>query len=251
MWLTRRGAGRLAVFSLALLSGAAYAQTFPLWTPSWGAAVTAPYGTETLPEGALSHATLRQVVHLSTGGARIELGVTNVFGATPLELKEVHVALRPIQGGPGIIDPVTDRVVLFNGKGEVTLPAGSEFVSDPIDLPVKSLSDLVITMSTGATPEVPTVHAGARATSFLQSGMHAKDAALPSSQTFARWYFLDGVLVSGAGAAPHAMVALGDSITDGHGATTDGNDRWTDVLAARLNAGSAGKGMGVVNSTLR
>ena len=42
-------------------------------------------------------------------------------------------------------------------------------------------------------------------------------------------------------AAPGAasVVALGDSITDGHGATTNGNDRWTDVLAGKT-AGLAG-----------
>ena len=36
---------------------------------------------------------------------------------------------------------------------------------------------------------------------------------------------------------PHdasSIVALGDSITDGHGATTNGNDRWTDDLVSRL-----------------
>jgi lysophospholipase L1-like esterase len=42
-------------------------------------------------------------------------------------------------------------------------------------------------------------------------------------------------------------VVLGDSITDGHGATTNGNDRWTDVLATRLQASSKTRNVGVLN----
>ncbi len=48
-----------------------------------------------------------------------------------------------------------------------------------------------------------------------------------------------------AGAA--TVAALGDSITDGHGATTNGNDRWTDVLAARLQGSPATRNIGVSN----
>ena len=44
-----------------------------------------------------------------------------------------------------------------------------------------------------------------------------------------------------------AVVALGDSITDGHGATTNGNDRWTDVLAARMQGDKSTRGMGLLN----
>ena len=42
----------------------------------------------------------------------------------------------------------------------------------------------------------------------------------------------------------HAVVILGDSITDGRGSTTNGNDRWTDALAQRLqmNASTAAIG---------
>jgi lysophospholipase L1-like esterase len=60
------------------------------------------------------------------------------------------------------------------------------------------------------------------------------------------WYQISGIDVL---AAPGAgtIVALGDSITDGHGATTNGNDRWTDVLAARLQASAAAREIGVSN----
>src|SRR5690606_40186950 len=43
------------------------------------------------------------------------------------------------------------------------------------------------------------------------------------------------------------IVALGDSITDGVGATTDGNDRWPDLLAERLAARGDGVAWAVSN----
>ena len=50
-----------------------------------------------------------------------------------------------------------------------------------------------------------------------------------------------------APAGAGAVVALGDSITDGHGATTNGNDRWPDKLAERLQASPATRGLSVLN----
>ena len=44
-----------------------------------------------------------------------------------------------------------------------------------------------------------------------------------------------------------SIVALGDSITDGHATTTNGNDRWTDVLAERLQGTAATNHIGVLN----
>lgn len=43
------------------------------------------------------------------------------------------------------------------------------------------------------------------------------------------------------------MIALGDSITDGHDSTTDRNDRWPDILARRLNTGASAFHLGVIN----
>jgi lysophospholipase L1-like esterase len=47
--------------------------------------------------------------------------------------------------------------------------------------------------------------------------------------------------------AARTVIALGDSITDGHAATTDGNDRWTDELAKRVVADKKLKDVTVVN----
>jgi lysophospholipase L1-like esterase len=72
------------------------------------------------------------------------------------------------------------------------------------------------------------------------------DAAWPESDKVARWYQLAGIEVQGAPGA-HAVVAIGDSITDGYGVNPDTNARWTDALATRLRASGMGN-VAVVNA---
>jgi lysophospholipase L1-like esterase len=60
------------------------------------------------------------------------------------------------------------------------------------------------------------------------------------------WYLVAGVdVIAPPGVA--SIVALGDSITDGHGSTTNGNDRWTDAFAQRLQAALGPRALGVLN----
>src|SRR4029077_17444017 len=98
-------------------------------------------------------------------------------------------------------------------------------------------------------PEQETGHPGSRATSYLGKDLSASAPEFPAAQKMDHWYFLSGVDVS-AGADASAIVALGDSITDGHGATTNGNDRWTDVLAGRLQRTATRSGIAVLNEGL-
>jgi lysophospholipase L1-like esterase len=71
-------------------------------------------------------------------------------------------------------------------------------------------------------------------------------AELSGAKTVEHWYVISGIDVS-APPPSFAVVALGDSITDGHGATTNGNDRWTDVLARRLQANASTRNIAVLN----
>jgi lysophospholipase L1-like esterase len=202
------------------------------WVGSWAASQQIPEPNNAVPLENLHDATLRQIVHLSLGGPTIRVRVSNAFGTDPLHLIAVHVA-RPVSPASSRIDPASDRTVTFNGHVDVLIPMGAEYISDPLNYPVAALSDLAITIQIETAPGQETGHPGSRATSYLAAGVPASSAELTGAQTFDHWYFLSGVDVS-APADASSMVALGDSITDGHGATTNGNDRWTDVLAARL-----------------
>lgn len=237
MWLCQR-----AMLLAVLVAWTASADAAPLrpWTTTWGSAQLKPAAVDTLPLKTLEGATLRQVVHLSLGGSTLRLHLSNAFGESPLLLRGVSVG-RGVAGKQGTVEPGSGRVVRFHGAASVSIPAGAEYLSDPIEMHAAALSDVVVSMLIEKSPETQTFHGGSRSTSFLMQGDHLADVEPASPQTFAHWYFLAGVEVA---RRARTVVVLGDSITDGRGATTDGNDRWTDVLARRL----AGKGIGVVNA---
>jgi lysophospholipase L1-like esterase len=249
---------RPVILALALISFCAAAQAAPAsdtpvrpssaldgahWVSAWGSSQLIPDPQDALPPESLHGATLRQVVHLSmSGGRALRLHLSNAFGGTPLHLLAVHVA-RPMGGATDHIDPASDRAVLFDGRPEVLIAAGAEYVSDPLDYPVPA--DLAISLKIEAAPQPQTGHPGSHATTYLAQDTPPDAPALPMARTVEHWYFLSGVDVAGPG---ETIVALGDSITDGHGATTDGNDRWTDVLAARLQSWALTSGLTVVNA---
>lgn len=217
------------------------------WVSSWGASQQIPEPRNALPPSSLQDATLRQIVHLSTGGSFLRVRVSNAFGATPLHLLAVHVAL-PVSPATPRIKPGSDRALSFDGRSDVLIPAGAEYVSDPLHYPVAALSSLAVTMRIEAAPTPETGHPGSRATSYLARGERVTAADLSGAQRLDHWYFLSEVDVAEARAGAAVVVALGDSITDGHGSTTNGNDRWTDVLAARLQQSPATQGVAVVNA---
>ena len=82
-------------------------------------------------------------------------------------------------------------------------------------------------------PARQTSHPGSRATSYVLHGNKVAEAELTGAKTVDHWYQIAGVEVL-AQAGARAIVTLGDSITDGNGSTTNGNDRWPDRLADRL-----------------
>jgi lysophospholipase L1-like esterase len=215
------------------------------WVGSWAASQQIPEPNNAVSVESLHDATLRQIVHLSAGGSMIRVRVSNAFGTASLHLIAVHVA-RPLSPASSRIDTASDRAVTFNEQADVVIPMGAEYTSDPFNYPVAALSDLAITMQVEAAPGQETGHPGSRATSYLAAGVPASAAELSSAQPVDHWYFLSGVDVS-APADASSIVALGDSITDGHGATTNGNDRWTDVLAARLQHSAAARRNAVLN----
>ena len=63
-------------------------------------------------------------------------------------------------------------------------------------------------------------------------------ATLTGAVMAEHWYYIVGLDVM-ADATTASVVALGDSITDGRGSTTDMNNRWPDQLSKRLQANAA------------
>jgi len=229
-------------WAVSPLHGAAKPQT---WIVSWAASQQVPEPNNALPSDDLRNATVRQIVHLSAGGSALRVHVSNAFGTEALHVSSIHIA-HPATSASAAIDPATDRVLTFAGSQDFTIPPGAEYISDPVDYPVRALSDLTVTFYLEVPPATQTGHPGSRATSYFVHGNLVSAPDLPDAKHVDHWYQISAIdVLSVKGAA--AIVALGDSITDGHGATTNGNDRWTDVLAMRLQASRQTRNIGVSN----
>ncbi|HEY1897335.1 MAG TPA: GDSL-type esterase/lipase family protein, partial [Terracidiphilus sp.] len=215
------------------------------WVATWGTSQQIPEPQNSLPPEDLRDATVRQVFHLSLGGPSVRVHLSNAFGTEALHIASVHIA-HPLAAASPAIDPATDKALTFSGSTDVTIPPGAEFVSDAVDYPVPALSDLAVTFHLETPPAQQTGHPGSRATSYYVHGDQVAAPTLPEPKRVDHWYQVSEIDVL---APPDAasLVALGDSITDGHGATTNGNDRWTDVLAARLQASVTTRNIGVSN----
>ncbi|WP_311765127.1 SGNH/GDSL hydrolase family protein [Streptomyces zingiberis] len=209
------------------------------WAGTWGAApTTVPASDRT----AFEDQTLRQIVRVSRAGTRLRVRFTNEFGTAPLVLGEARVARRAAASGSAVA-PGTDRPLTFGGKRSVTVLAGAPALSDPVSLRVPAGSDLVISVHLPRRTPASTVAAFAHQTGYIADGNVTGRARLDGATTTDRWYFLSGVSV--AARQPAAVVALGDSITAG--TSRDANNRWSDVLARRLQQHPALRHTGVVN----
>lgn len=213
----------------------------PRWVGAWAAAPLAPDAKNSLAPEDYPNATLRQVVRLSIGGDKLRVRLSNAFGTQPLTLKAAHVAVSAALNSARI-DPATDRPLTFSGRSEVTIPAGADYWSDPVALKVAPLTSLAISLHYAAAPNIQTGHPGSRATSYVLAGDHTADADLPGAKTIDRWFQISSVDVVSDKKA-RAVVAFGDSITDGYGVQPNTNLRWTDGLIERLK----GKNLSVLN----
>lgn len=182
----------------------------------------------------LANATLRQTVRVTTGGRRMRLRFSNAFGGAVLPITAVTVAL-PKDGRAGVsaVQPGTTRRVTFSGRSSVDVPRGALVVSDPLDFALAPGTNLSVTtyLASGQASNEITSHPGSRTTSHLLAGNHVEAADLPGATPTDHWYLLSGVEVLSAASA---LVVIGDSLTDGRGSTTNGNDRWPDRLFDRL-----------------
>jgi lysophospholipase L1-like esterase len=141
--------------------------------------------------------------------------------------------------------------VTFDGQAGVTIPPGATWLSDPVNLPVEGLARLAVSLRLPEVPRQVSVHRSARTTAFVVAGDQSAAPELAGATTFTQWAQLAGVDVerpSGKGSEGAAVVALGDSITDGSGAGVDVYERWPDVLAARLQADPRTRSVSVLNA---
>jgi len=205
------------------------------WRLAWASSQYVAEGDNALPAETYKDRTLREIVRTTLSGTALRVRLSNAFGTTPLTIGGGSVARSPDNKGAAVegLHPLT-----FNGARGVVIPAGAEMLSDPVALATPAFADIAVSIHYMAAPSVQTGHPGSRATSYLAPGNQVDAAMLTGSATADRWFNLSAIEVRNCGAKP-VVVTLGDSITDGRGSTTNGNDRWPDVLARRLNGQAA------------
>ena len=138
------------------------------WPPG-AASQQIPEPQNALPADDLRDATVRQIFHLSVGGAALRVHLSNAFGTEALRFTSVHIA-RPLSPSSAEIDPTSDRPLTFAGSAEVTVPPGAEFISDPLEFAVRALVGPGCDLSPGSPPARETGHPGSRATSYYVHG---------------------------------------------------------------------------------
>ncbi|NGN92448.1 SGNH/GDSL hydrolase family protein [Nocardioides sp. KC13] len=225
------------------------------WVHTWTAMpqLTEPHNMPPAPftdgDTVLRDATLRQTIHVSVGGDRLRLRFSNAFGGAPLPITKAVVAL-PQDGRAGVsgIVPGSSKQLTFSGRPSTVIPAGAQYVTDPVKLDVAPQSNLTVSvhLAEGQASSSITSHPGSRTSSYLLAGDHAEETDLPGATRTDHWYFLSGAeILSSETTAAVAM--LGDSLTDGRGSTTNGNDRWPDRLLARLQDNPETQDVAVLN----
>jgi len=195
----------------------------PVWAPDFLAPPKVPRN--------LWNQTVRELAHVSIGGTKIRLLLTNEYTNYPVAIGSVHVAIS--EKGAAIV-PASDRTVTFGGKPSITIPPGAPALSDPIDLVVPPLSDVAVSVFVPEVTPIETMHWEGRQTAYIAAGDKTAEQDIKSDSTMTAKVFLSAIFVDAQPGA-RAVVTFGDSITDGDGSTIDANHRWPDNLARRLS----------------
>ncbi|QOV41291.1 SGNH/GDSL hydrolase family protein [Streptomyces ferrugineus] len=173
----------------------------------------------------------RLVVHTSVGGTGVRIRLSNAFGDRPLTFDSVYAGIQK-QGAE--LRPGSNRRLAFDGKPSVTVPAGHTVWSDPLPGRLPATANLVVSLHSPDAGGPASGHWMAMQTSYATQGDHtAEESGTAWTIPTGSWFYLDAVAVHAA-KGTGAVVALGDSITDGWQSTSDLNRRWPDYLARRL-----------------
>ncbi len=205
------------------------------WVTTWSTANAASERPT-----AFSNQTLREIVHTTIGGSALRLRLSNTFGSRAIHFNTIFIGLQ--EEGATVVRG-SNHEVTFGGNRSIAIPEGAEVLSDPVSFPIGPEQNLAISMFTEGEIAVATAHGSAFQTNYVSGpGNFASEdggrslAETAGSKTTGSWYFLSAVEVLAPTTVKGAVVALGDSITDGASTRSDKNERWTDVLALRLLA---------------
>lgn len=196
------------------------------WVRAWSSAPQSP-GSSISPFEPFSDATLRQIVPLTSGGSHVRIRLSNEYGDVPIHLGAASVSTV---GSGNTVQRLT-----FGGSAKTTIPPRSPLLSDPLEITETAALSLVINLYVVGEVESCTSHgleAETRGWLIPGDATSTSDVPLDANSLPAR------ALVTAVEILPRelhkSIVAIGDSLTDGAGATIGGEHGWPEQLARRI-----------------
>ena len=269
--MTARTAIRIAsVACLVIAVGippAAYAMPdSPLASRPKGVA-TVWQGAMAGPEGTSPDATIRQLLMVSTDSHALRFRFSNEFGTVPLVISEAWAGL-PVGSSTARLYGRSMVPVTFAGKASVSIPAGSQIWSDPAPIRVSAGDQVAVSVYA---PHQPVTSKNFFAYAYAPPGMYisvpGNHAREPSNRSFpartvddtdyplqetgyhpGQVWWTDAV--SARADSIGTVVVIGDSVSEGWEAYGPPGQRWTDVLATRLNALPVHRRLSVANASI-
>ena len=198
------------------------------WVTGWGTSQQALGDTQ------ITNATVRMIARITIPGDSVRIRLDNTFGTEPVAIGHAYIGHR-VQGAA--LAAGSNRPLTFNGSSEVAVPPGGSTWSDPVRLSVLAQQDLAVSLYIRGSSMRPSQHTGAAATSYRSTDgsgdVTSEEGRAPFESTTTSLWWLKAIDVESV-SSPGAIVAFGDSITDGTCSTLDAHDRWEDVLSVRL-----------------
>jgi lysophospholipase L1-like esterase len=215
------------------------------WVSAWSASMHAPLPFPGLPPSPVfENQTIRMVVRPTIGGVRAQIRLSNAFGTTPLKIGAAHIALSS-QDGKVVSE--SDHALTFGGASSVIIPAGAPVLSDAIDLKVAPFTEIAVSLFLPEKTSASTVHFwGQHKTYISGTGDFSSKAEMSNTTTSTSWFWLADLELWTSDQTA-ATLALGDSITDGVGATQGDYTDWPDLLAKRLAGEPGAPPLAVIN----
>lgn len=215
------------------------------WIATWAASSqpVAPDPNEPLLN--IEDQTVRERVRVSIGGTKIRIRLSNEYGSAPLLIGSATVAAP---NDPTSVRPGSIRTVTFGDRYSVTIPAGAPVLSDPVGFSVNPGAEICISLYFPKRVATPTLHWLALKRAVVsQHGDHTRAEKIEGGVVSESSILVSAVLVP-AQPSQRLVVAFGDSVTDGDGATVDADHNWPSDLVRRLGKTREGSKAALVNA---
>lgn len=215
----------------------------PRWVTSW----SVPLMPQALTFGesrSFDNQTLRQVMHISAGGSRVRVKVSNEYGEAALVVGSAAVALQST--GSSIV-PESNRALTFRGLSSVEIPVGATALSDPVNLNVPANANLTISIYVAQNTGLAPYHENGNQTGYISAAGDFSDATVfpAAAETRSRFWvtFVEVLPPRKIG----ALAIISASISEGSTTLPDSNGRVNDVLSGWINPSTGAQRLAVFN----